>query len=1507
MSMPRRQKVLLVVFLVLASVAVGYFSFAKRQTRKRAAHWEAMDARVREYQKFNQSTADANGPDIRQQAAAAPAAKIVPGSNALIEPVHLLWKDSDWEGKLLDDVDGCLRVADDTDLIWCGNDVFLMNEPGRLEHLWSDPPGSGLPLENIAFMTPGRRLCYDGRYIWLESGRDPFQRLMVIDPRERQAWEFGSSATGLFSAGGGRNAVQTSGAAPGWFPSSEPTGVSLAPIGPGVVCAFFVGRDAWLALLHFSPDGRREVETVDVPRPMTLDKHREQMFSLETTVSGQPLRRIIVGREFIAPLVLDPQSRQISAAPANTSLVGFRTAHWCLHDGAVWWQQKLADGDRHTLLLRATLPDLKQQVVLSNVPPALLASHERGLVLVGEDCWLLNDKSLVLERLNADCFWTFSDRLVPPPTASPGAAPEGPPQRPLVVKQETQEPAPNLDELFETPPGSRTAAGRRLIHPTSLYSSSNYGLLLEVSPASRDWSELYQVTIDGAATDSRTPAQPAAGPTQRAATSSRLTLVRQGGDPVTSTRPLAMLAGAVEPDRIHRRDRLPVLARELVRQSLLLAASSELGCVPADETIGESPRGEWTAGAEFQLSTWFRDDGTAEVSLQTVEDDTDETVSLWQQPLKLRNPGGTFDYRLLAETAERWSREEFPRLLRESLPDIGQAANDVVPREVTSAAIERDLNQMSFLPQFVAVRACACAAGDEPDDRLGGLVRGYANLGVLTAHHWAMAHKVFQARALLYAQRWVVGKPASPSALWHRAYAAALAGLPRDALEDIAKADQLASGDPAADGHLRPVWVDVIAAACRCDDNALAAYNQNDQVAQLAGLLRLLHLSRLQSSVLATQAATNLLERQPECFRAYDVMCDCCLFEEVRPSTATALTVFQQRFPERLRELPELPASVSEQIDSASDKGDLAERLATALREAPLSDPCGLSWQALGALARETLFIQCWRRAHFLHFQVAEPADEFLASSASLVAHHPYRRLFDFYADAEQSGPPEKLDERQQSAAAELIERLDLASVNEAQQRIYDHFFGRAWQVRRPEQYVAAVARPARHRDDVVGDLLDQLDDEKRARLLPLTFGGLDRVANINGSGEALHETAQRLQTISPGSPDALAAAVRSNMTLASKLLGSLLDRYRDSPQVLRALVAPAAHGQRWQPMVVEARPQAEIVPSQEARDQQVLRAYIKLSPDAWAYLALARSYFADGKLDSWQALLDEYLAHSADGAQASSLRLEIANTFLARGEWEKALPYAEASAATNSEAGMICLIRCYQGLGDDEQEGAWHERITDRFPSAATARDHYLWSRRTGLGDARALADRALTRIGPGQLFAAPAEQMRFAAFYWLAHRPDEAIRCYELAASMAPEQGNPAFCHLCIALISEEKGDRASRDEALAQATAMRRPESQHFQKLSDWLSEGFAAQKLDVDAAGQFVAEAPRNDRPAMNYLVGYAMLLTRQSQDAVQFLQMAATLGQGAGAPSRTLASAALRDRGLIPGRLNEPLK
>src|SRR5438105_3173642 len=209
------------------------------------------------------------------------------------------------------------------------------------------------------------------------------------------------------------------------------------------------------------------------------------------------------------------------------------------------------------------------------------------------------------------------------------------------------------------------------------------------------------------------------------------------------------------------------------------------------------------------------------------------------------------------------------------------------------------LESMTLTSQFGAVREFHAAGGDE-SARLGGLVRGYAHLGQLTAHHWSAAHKAFKARALLYAERMVARAPASAAAHWHRAYARALAGFPAAALAALAEADKLRAAGKKADP---PAWVEDADAFARRDFVRLAAAARPGRPdAELATLLAYLVAEEEGRNIAFSHYARRASQALPECYRVYDGICQTGQLNLIHAACDNG--------PEKLRET--LPARVAE-------------------------------------------------------------------------------------------------------------------------------------------------------------------------------------------------------------------------------------------------------------------------------------------------------------------------------------------------------------------------------------------------------------------------------------------------------------------------------------------------------------------------------------------------------------------------------------------------------------------
>ena len=85
----------------------------------------------------------------------------------------------------------------------------------------------------------------------------------------------------------------------------------------------------------------------------------------------------------------------------------------------------------------------------------------------------------------------------------------------------------------------------------------------------------------------------------------------------------------------------------------------------------------------------------------------------------------------------------------------------------------------------------------------------------------------------------------------------------------------------------------------------------------------------------------------------------------------------------------------------------------------------------------------------------------------------------------------------------------------------------------------------------------------------------------------------------------------------------------------------------------------------------------MNLSPDDWAFEKLADIYLARGDEAMWQATLDANLNHE-DLFQAHYLvQQKLAEHFMAKKDWLKALPYAEAAASSGAGWAVECLVNC--------------------------------------------------------------------------------------------------------------------------------------------------------------------------------------------------------------------------------------
>lgn len=504
------------------------------------------------------------------------------------------------------------------------------------------------------------------------------------------------------------------------------------------------------------------------------------------------------------------------------------------------------------------------------------------------------------------------------------------------------------------------------------------------------------------------------------------------------------------------------------------------------------------------------------------------------------------------------------------------------------------------------------------------------------------------------------------------------------------------------------------------------------------------------------------------------------------------------------------------------------------------------SWRVLGRMLEETEFIQLWRRGYFMRFQWSVPNDEFIDAVAGVARGHRLRPLIEtLSSDAA----------RQLAATDALIARLELEELGYDEQRALVQAIGRQWQSRSAQQYVEAERRPALHMDDVYRDLLKRMESEQ-----------------WRSSGNLV----ERLSKVSSRSPDAVAAQIRqlrfgNDLATLEQKFGA---EFADTPQFWKAL--------------------SQIALSPEDR-KTVYRRYIALSPDAWAYRALANQLKGEGKMDEWKATLDDCLKQPAFGLEHAQLQVEIANYFMQSGDYERARPYAADAAETWAEWAILCAIHCYQGLGDYEHEGIWRARIVERYPKLPYWIDYYVWTRVTGLGDSAEV----LKTLRP--MVAALPESTRgsrLGMFYQLIKQPRRALAAYQEADRGAQDARGVCFDDLWTAALAQELGETQQRDAALARVAKAQDPAVSQYRKLAEWLAALVALERgapPDLAAVRAIVAAAGPNDRPTLNAFIGRFLDLCGQQEPASDFYREAAESPDGRFSATCNFVRALLRDR------------
>ena len=802
-----------------------------------------------------------------------------------------------------------------------------------------------------------------------------------------------------------------------------------------------------------------------------------------------------------------------------------------------------------------------------------------------------------------------------------------------------------------------------------------------------------------------------------------------------------------------------LLVREILRQAILIAARDELGLSTYDMALREPmPEGDQPAVTVLDVTTAECLGQFVRVRLRQGTGEAAPLLYDKQIPLTLIQKR-VLDYSGLITAVERLSRTEMVEALRKAgfarRADVLNTAADMPPE------IGKRLAEMNYFSQFAALRELHALQATSVQSRqtLGGLVRGYANLGQMCCFHWNASAKAFRARSLLYAQRLVELDHGSAWSLRHCAYAKAFAGLHAAALEDLKAARDAAkkagAKQPAIDDT---PWEPLIEALCRYDRKATEEFDAGDQ-AELAAMVAFMIVEHSGTVPLVLAAGERAFDVIPECFWICDMLNYLGGVSLKHSTTVHGPRVLQEKLAERLCSIPQLPENVEvelekqpepeegEEVDRAWSAGKSRPAIVRALAGSTDGERGEPSWEVLGRLIEDVTFVQVHRRLSFFYHDLGLPPDSYrkqLPAAYAMVEGHPYATVLKCStADRQYYG----------AQIQELFGKLTIRDVDiPARELGAISWYGPSETETAGQRIWAAVLR---HGDDVTRDL--------------------ELLAEANNTPGVVFYP--RVQVVSPHSPYGAALIIMELGDLDEKRYQKLEKDFGEHPIVLRNL------GRRY----------LDFGMYDEA--ERVLKRSVEQCPDIKGTRLLAEVYWNKKDYDKWKDALDESLKHEDLGLAHAKVRVDIAKFLLEHDRLDEALSYADDAASTGAAWAMLCAADVHEAAGDLDGAEQLMQATARRYPE-----DRYkwfFWCRKTGHGDEDEARKLAMDEAEALSSSTMPGDFDLLGDIYVMLDKKDLARKAYQSALEAG--DSDFIFSGLNAVVLADEAGHSHARDALL------------------------------------------------------------------------------------------------------------
>lgn len=875
-----------------------------------------------------------------------------------------------------------------------------------------------------------------------------------------------------------------------------------------------------------------------------------------------------------------------------------------------------------------------------------------------------------------------------------------------------------------------------------------------------------------------------------------------------------------------------ILIRELVRQAVLLTAREEFGLLTRDATLGE------VLSSNSKLATPPLDifvaaplgDEVAIVRIVLRKPDAPVELAKFQVTFASDTAIGGLTTKL-----ESQSRKELVAVLEQAgfkrqAPAKSEADATAAPT-VPQKVLEQ-LQQLSPIVQFAAIRTLhgeLRKSGDSPA-LLAALARAYANLGTLTELNWSPAHKVFKARALLYAERLQAKSPGTASYAT-RAYVRALVGLPLAALDDLTQCEELgASKSPTEKLSLES---QLIKAYCSGDAEHLAKAAQEGEHKLLAHYLRLLAAEGADVPTLRLQLAAALLQLHPANMRAFESTNSRAPLMILRAVAVAAPTQFYRSVWREVGEIPDLPTAAVKLVKSPPKSADDALLQLTELMLSLLSNEASEqadgkshedmqepSLMVVGNLFREINFLHAWRSVSLQRQALGLNADATLTEMQPLVDGHRYQAFLETFTSDQQ-------------VARDAVQVLTQFSDNPHLEGTQEPLFATLQQLK-PDQAMAMRVASLDHADIVLRDLLD--------------------LANRAPAEEARAMAASTTLDISPETPVVVAIQVAHAWEAAAESAAEWEKEYATDPIVQDVL----------------ARRYAALHRMEDAT--RCLERRIELLPDIDSYNQLAKLQLLKADQEAWVKTKIKSLTLPDRGLEGTTIRVELARHFAQQKDLKTACEYADQAARSGAGWAYQCAAECHELNGDWAEAEANVRENSQRYPGFQMA--WYFWCRTTSQGDLTAAekqAKKVLEQFATGR----DLQLRNQAALYHYAEEKDEqALEVLQNTFTQSRDESTG----LHAALLADELGKVELRNTLLEQAQRVANMKGSPLGTLihefrNALLPEG--AIPLDLKSEEVLFHLHQNGMGTFETFCLGKFLVLRGQEETGLRYLQQAAT--------------------------------